>query len=194
MSDVTKLIVTGVGGQGVTYTVRLLMSAAVLAGLKVDTDEIHGLSQRGGVVNAGITFGEQGHGYVDSGEADYLIGLEKLEAQRCSGFLKASSRVVIDDYQVMPFSVNAGTQEYPDSESYIKRLKDNIADVIFISNSDKINNKFRIYYVLGVACTLPEFPINQQFLQQSIEQNARKNTIEESVRVFNLGFQYGRTQ
>jgi len=191
MSNLNKLIVTGVGGQGVTYTVRLLMNAAVLAGLKVDTDEIHGLSQRGGVVNAGITFGAQGHGYVDSGEADFMIGLEKLEAQRSAAFLKSSSRVVIDDTRVMPFSVNAGRQHYPESGKFIQSLRENIDEVIFISGNDEIKNKFRIYYVLGAACKLQGFPIPCEFLQQSIEQNARAKTVEESVRAFKLGNEYG---
>jgi len=190
MSNIKKLIVCGVGGQGVTYTVRLLMSAAVLAGIKVNTDEIHGLSQRGGVVNAGLTFGEAGHGYVDAGEADYMIGLEKLEAQRCVNYLNPSSRVVIDNTEITPFSVNAGQSKYPDTEAFIGELNNNIDEVIFISGNTDINRKLRSYFVLGVASRLKEFPVDAQYIQQAIEQIARKDSVDESVKIFNLGRQY----
>ncbi|RLA02093.1 MAG: hypothetical protein DRQ47_07230 [Gammaproteobacteria bacterium] len=189
MSKLQKLIVCGVGGQGVTYTVRLLMRAAVIGGISVNTDEIHGLSQRGGVVNAGITFGEAGHGYVDEGEADYLIGLEKLEAQRCIRFLNPDSRVVIDNTKLTPFTVNSGASEYPDTEQFIQRLKENIAELIFIKDSPDINRKLRSYYVLGVASTLENFPIKAQFILQAIEEIARKKSLQESIDAFNLGIE-----
>lgn len=190
MSTLKKLIVSGVGGQGVTYTVRLLMSAAVLAGIKVNTDEIHGLSQRGGVVNAGLTFGEGGHGYVDDGEADFLIGLEKLEAQRSINFLNAGSRVVIDSTEITPFTVNSGQSDYPDTEKFIQSLSENIAEVIYIQGNDDIHRKLKSYFVLGVASTLSSFPIEPQYIQQAIEENARKESVVESVRIFNLGREY----
>ena len=190
MSNLKKLIVCGVGGQGVTYTVRLLMNAAVLAGIKVNTDEIHGLSQRGGVVNAGLTFGDAGHGYVAQGEADFLIGLEKLEAQRSVSFLKSDSRVVIDSTEITPFTVNAGQSQYPDTEKFIKHLEENINEVIYIRGTADIHRKFKSYFVLGVASTLMDFPIAPDYIQQAIEQTARKKVVDASVDTFNLGRNY----
>ncbi len=70
-----KLVLASVGGQGGVYLVRLLVRAATLAGLKVGTSEIHGLSQRGGSVTASLTFGENTYGFVDEAQADYMIGL-----------------------------------------------------------------------------------------------------------------------
>jgi len=190
MSNLKKLIVSGVGGQGVTYTVRLLMSAAVLADIKVNTDEIHGLSQRGGVVNAGVTFGDSGHGYVDSGEADFLIGLEKLEAQRCVKLLHAESRVVIDNTELAPYSVNAGTGKYPDINKFVEKLQQHIAEVIYVSDDIAIKPKLRTYFLLGILSKMHDFPIDGQFIQQAIEQVARKETVTESVKAFNQGRQY----
>ncbi len=185
-----KLIVAGVGGQGVTYLVRLLMNAAVLADIKVATGEIHGLSQRGGVVNAGITFGEPGHGHVDPGQADFLIGLEKLEAQRCVFYLNSNSRVVIDNTEITPYSVNAAIDQYPDTEEFVNRLKDNISEVVFIKNSVDIDAKYRNYFVLGIASTLPEFPLDHKCLEQAIELIARKGSLEQSIAAFDLGRHY----
>ena len=190
MNTLKKLIVCGVGGQGVTYTVRLLMSAAVLANIKVNTDEIHGLSQRGGVVNAGLTFGEFGHGHVDAGEADYIIGLEKLEVQRCISYLKADSRLVIDNTEIIPFTVNAGLNKYPNTDDFVSQLQKLIAEVKYINNSDGINRKFRRFFVLGVASTLDGFPIKSKFIEQAIINVARTDTVDESIRHFHLGRNY----
>ncbi len=188
--NMTKLIVAGVGGQGVTYLVRLLMNAAVLADIKVATGEIHGLSQRGGVVNAGITFGEPGHGYVDPGQADFLIGLEKLEAQRCVYYLHANSRVVIDNTEIPPYSVNAHIDHYPDTGKFVDLLQDKIDEVVFVKNGDDIDAKYRHYFVLGIASKLTEFPLDQNCLQQAIELIARKGSVEQSLAVFELGRHY----
>jgi len=190
MSTLKKLIVAGVGGQGVTYTVRLLMNAAVLADIKVSTDEIHGLSQRGGVVNAGLTFGESGHGYVDAGEADFLVGLEKLEAQRCLGLLNANSRVVIDNIQLVPFTVNAGASQYPETEQFIEKLRAHIAEVVFVGEEVDISPKLRTYFLLGILSMMQGFPIKGQFIEQAIQQIARKNSLDESLEAFKDGRAY----
>ncbi len=190
LMSMTKLIVAGVGGQGVTYLVRLLMNAAVLANVKVATGEIHGLSQRGGVVNAGVTFGEPGHGYVDPGQADFLIGLEKLEAQRCAYYLNSNSRVVIDNIEIPPYSVNADIDQYPDTQEFINRLRGEVDEVVFVSNSVDLDTKHRHYFVLGVASKLAEFPLDQHCLKQAIELIARKGSVEQSLATFEMGRHY----
>src|ERR1022692_147005 len=102
---ITKLIISGVGGQGVVFLAEILVDAAVRADIPVATSEIHGLSQRGGSVVAGITFGEDTFGFVEDGGADFLLGLEILEAQRCLNYLHTKSIAVIDDTRIMPHAV-----------------------------------------------------------------------------------------
>ncbi|MCP3688325.1 MAG: hypothetical protein GY784_07920 [Gammaproteobacteria bacterium] len=186
----TKLVVAGVGGQGVTYLVRLLMKAAVLADIKVATGEIHGLSQRGGVVNAGITFGEPGHGYVDPGQADFLIGLESLETQRCAYYLHSNSRVVIDNIEIPPYSVNADIEQYPDTIKFVNRLRAKIEEVVLVKTSVDIDTKYRHYFVLGIASKLAAFPLDQHCLRQAIELIARKGGLQQSLATFELGRHY----
>jgi indolepyruvate ferredoxin oxidoreductase beta subunit len=45
-----KLILAGVGGQGVLFVTRLLSEAAQELGMDFISSEIHGMSQRGGSV------------------------------------------------------------------------------------------------------------------------------------------------
>ncbi|MEE1558819.1 MAG: 2-oxoacid:acceptor oxidoreductase family protein, partial [Arenicellales bacterium] len=113
MSNSIKLVITGIGGQGIVYLVNLLTEAALTARTEVGASEIHGLSQRGGSVNACMVFGHSASALFGPGQADYMIGLEPLEAQRNVDFLHRHSRAVIDGRRVYPFAVSAGNARYP---------------------------------------------------------------------------------
>ena len=85
----TDVVLAGVGGQGVLSVAAILAEAARREGLRVKQGEIHGMSQRGGAVFAGVRLSD---GAIDSdliprGSADLLLGLEPLEALRYVEFL-----------------------------------------------------------------------------------------------------------
>ena len=56
--DTTRLIIVAVGGQGNLLASRVLGEAALLSDIPVRMSEIHGMAQRGGVVESSIVFGE----------------------------------------------------------------------------------------------------------------------------------------
>ena len=73
-SQVTNVVIAGLGGQGVLKASDILADVAFAAGLDVKKSEVHGMSQRGGSVASDVRFGE--HVYspmVPEGEADYLV-------------------------------------------------------------------------------------------------------------------------
>ena len=186
-----KMLVAGVGGQGVVYLTNLVVEAAVLGDLPVASSEIHGLAQRGGSVVAGITFGENTYGFIERGGADFLIGLEPLEAQRCLPFLNANSRVVIDNKRILPYSVNAQKASYPDSEPFIEYLEKNTGQVVVIADSsDDMEPILRNIYVLGRASTLDDFPISCECIEKAIETVARAVYKEKSLETFQVGRAY----
>jgi indolepyruvate ferredoxin oxidoreductase, beta subunit len=59
--NVTRLIIVAVGGQGNLLASRVLGEAALLADIPVRMSEIHGMAQRGGVVESAIVFGNAKH-------------------------------------------------------------------------------------------------------------------------------------
>lgn len=90
------IVLAGVGGQGVLSVAAILAEAARREGLRVKQGEIHGMSQRGGAVFAGVRLSD---GPIDSdliprGSADLLLGLEPLEALRYVEFLTEGGRLV----------------------------------------------------------------------------------------------------
>jgi len=75
-TEITNVIVVGLGGQGVIKASDILADAACRAGHDVKKAEIHGMSQRGGSVLSDVRFGPLVLSpMVPFGEADYLVVL-----------------------------------------------------------------------------------------------------------------------
>lgn len=183
----TKIIIAGVGGQGVVYLTELLCEAAVLADIPVATSEIHGLSQRGGSVIAGITFGENTFGSVEDGGADFLLGLELLEAQRCLNYLNKKSVAVIDNTKILPHSVNAQKSIYPETKLFLDFLKKNIREVVFIQElPNVIDAIMRNIVVLGKAAAHKSFPVKTKFIEEAIMILAKDKFAEKTLNTFQL--------
>jgi len=191
MTQRKKLVLASVGGQGGVFLVNLLVNAATLAGLKVGTSEIHGLSQRGGSVTASLTFGENTYGFVDEGQADFMIGLEPLEAQRNLKYLHPGSRVVIDSNRMIPHSVSSQQASYPDTDGFISYLDEHINQVIYVSEqTPDITPIMRNLYVLGRASDLEGFPVPVECIQQAIEKMAKPALVEASREAFLSGVDF----
>lgn len=188
MKETVKILVAGVGGQGVVFFTNLLVEAATLASIPVATSEIHGLTQRGGSVTAGITFGEYTHGFLEKAGVDILVGLEPLEAQRCAAYLHQGSTVLIDNNRIYPYAVNAGNQEYPDVEKFVEFLNENIRKVIYITDDlGSLAPVVRNLFVLGKLSKEKTFPIPHQYIARAIENIVKPNSLEVSLQAYKAG-------
>ncbi len=59
MQQVTNIVISGLGGQGVLTASDMLSRVAFEAGLDVKKSEVHGMSQRGGTVMSDVRYGER---------------------------------------------------------------------------------------------------------------------------------------
>lgn len=81
-----NIILVGVGGQGIITLTRILAQAALIERYDVKTSELHGLSQRGGSVEAHVRFGAKIYSpLVKRAGADLIISLEIQETLRACG-------------------------------------------------------------------------------------------------------------
>jgi indolepyruvate ferredoxin oxidoreductase beta subunit len=55
--NTTRLIIVAVGGQGNLLASKVLGEAALISSIPVRMSEIHGMAQRGGVVESAVVFG-----------------------------------------------------------------------------------------------------------------------------------------
>lgn len=100
------LVLAGVGGQGVLSVAAVLAEAARRQGLVVRQGEVHGMSQRGGAVQATLRMADlpiEGD-LVARGAADLVLGMEPVEALRYLDYLRPGGRLVssADPYENVP--------------------------------------------------------------------------------------------
>ena len=88
MSKRIRIYMTGVGGQGTLTATTLLARVAVEQGVEVVAGEIHGMAQRGGVVESTVLLGGWKSPKLGFGEADIVLGFEPLETLRGLRYLK----------------------------------------------------------------------------------------------------------
>lgn len=91
-----KIIIAGLGGQGVVFLTRLLSQAAVDLGYPVMVSETHGMSQRGGAVISHLKINGSEAPLIRRGTADLLLALEPDEAVRNLPFLRRGGLVFVN--------------------------------------------------------------------------------------------------
>jgi len=58
-NGITNILIVGVGGQGVLLASEILTEVAKYNGFDAKKSEVHGMSQRGGIVSSHVRFGEK---------------------------------------------------------------------------------------------------------------------------------------
>lgn len=180
-----KIAVAGVGGQGVVFLTNIIAEAAMIADLPVSVSEIHGLSQRGGVVITGIGLGENITGFIGTANVDFFIGLEPLETQRCLLHLHKKSSVIFGNYRIAPYSVNAKLAEYPDVPTFLKYLQEQCLEVLFVDKFPKeIDPIHYNIYLLGTATKMKAFPFTAEIVETAIKNTVSDYQQEKTLGVF----------
>ena len=107
-------MIVGVGGQGTLLASKVLGQLFRNEGFDVKVSEVHGMSQRGGSVVTYVRFGKECHSpVICSGEADFILSFEKLEAARYIQCLAKTGIVLTNDQEIAPMPVITGAAEYP---------------------------------------------------------------------------------
>lgn len=105
----------GVGGQGIGLLSEVLSQACLAAGHTARGCDTHGLAQRHGTVVSHLRLGDRPYPpRVPPGQADLVIGLERLEALRgVETMLKPEGAAVYYDTAYQPVHVRIGEAPYP---------------------------------------------------------------------------------
>jgi indolepyruvate ferredoxin oxidoreductase beta subunit len=103
MREEGSVLLVGVGGQGVVLASAIVADVALHAGYDVKQSEVHGMSQRGGVVSSHLRFGSRVHSpLIEPGQADAVVALEWNEGLRALPFLRKGSPLIINLHRVVP--------------------------------------------------------------------------------------------
>ncbi len=84
----TQIVICGLGGQGILFLSRVLATAAIEQGDEVLAAETHGMSQRGGAVEAHLKLGSFQSSLVRHGSADTVLVLDPSRVDAALPYLR----------------------------------------------------------------------------------------------------------
>jgi len=185
---VKNILIVGCGGQGVILASEILSYVAVSCGFDAKKSEIHGMSQRGGVVTSHVRYGEHvSSPTIMEGSADILLSFEIAETLRWISYLKKGGKVITSRQQIVPPIVSTGLTSYPaDIEAVLKERTDSpiIADAlpkaVELGNPKLVNT-----LLLGMASNYLDLPVSEW--KSVIENSVPPKFKELNVTAFDCG-------
>ncbi|MDP8254146.1 MAG: indolepyruvate oxidoreductase subunit beta [Candidatus Alcyoniella australis] len=191
MSGLCKIVVAGVGGQGSLTMTRLLGEAALLAGLEATAGEIHGMSQRGGVVVSTLVIGAARSPLVGRGCADVLVGFEPLEALRAVDRVGPQTTLLVNTRPIVPFGLTLADREYPDALSRLRQLEGSVARLVtfdVLRLAEEAGSSMAVNSVLsGALAELGVLPLPGDALRDYVVSSVVERLREVNARAFEAG-------
>ncbi|UCE84104.1 MAG: indolepyruvate oxidoreductase subunit beta [Deltaproteobacteria bacterium] len=191
--DTWRIFFTGVGGQGTLLATRILGEAAMLADIPVVVSEIHGMAQRGGVVESAVVMGEVQSPVISDGEVDILLAFEPLEALRAIRKCSARSLVICNTSPVAPFSVSSGRDQYPEVSAMTRTISSQVNRLIAYDAralAREAGSELSVNIVmLGTLMRHAKMPFAKEVIETVINTRIKKSFLEMNLKAFDLGFQ-----
>jgi len=186
-----RLIIVAVGGQGNLLASKVLGDAAMRANISITMSEIHGMAQRGGVVESALIFGNAKSSIISNNEADILLGFEPSETLRALNKCHEKSWVITNMAPLPPFTVNIGKGKYPDLASAKKLIQQKSARSVFLNATQLAQEAGNILSVnivlLGALTATGVIPLSVEQMQEAIRQTVKKAFVEMNLKAFELG-------
>ena len=133
--DTTNVLMVGVGGQGIILASEILSEVAMHAGMDCKKSEVHGMSQRGGVVTTHVRFGKEVFSpLIPQGAADVILAYEAAEGLRWCHQLRERGTIIINNQRLIP--PIAMTKEYDYPMDAIKQIRARGVDMIEVDVAD----------------------------------------------------------
>jgi indolepyruvate ferredoxin oxidoreductase beta subunit len=179
-----NILVVGVGGQGIVAASDIIADMALSKGHDVKKSEIHGMSQRGGVVSSYVRFGDSVASPIPfDGSIDFILSFEEMEALRWAGHMSHDTKVIINTHRIKPVTLALTKQEYPDVKGNLKHDKTFYLDATTEAKkigSEKVVNSLMV----GALCAFTEF--SEEDFKASLTKRVKK-FIDENIAAFKKG-------
>ena len=190
--ETKRLIIVAVGGQGNLLASKVLGEAALISDIPVKMSEIHGMAQRGGVVESAIVFGDAQSTIISDGEADILLGFEPSETLRALNKCSKDTVVITNTTPLPPFTVGIGIGTYPDMEELQRLIREKTNRLIAFDASGlavQAGNPMSLNIVLlGALIQIGSLPLSAETIKQAIRTTTKQAFVETNIKAFELGF------
>jgi indolepyruvate ferredoxin oxidoreductase beta subunit len=188
-----RIFFCGVGGQGTLMATRVLGEAALVADIPVVVSEVHGMAQRGGVVESAVVMGEVQSPVISDGEVDILMAFEPLEALRAARKCSTRSLVICNTSPVAPFSVSSGRDQYPDVTSMMEAISQLVGNLIAYDAralARQAGSELSVNMVmLGTLMRHAKMPFDEKVVKKVLKTRTKKAFLDINLKAFDLGYE-----
>ncbi len=191
--ETKRIVFVGVGGQGNLLSSQALGEAAMLAGLPVNVSEVHGMAQRGGVVESAVVMGGALSAIVSDGEADVLMSFEPSETLRALAKCSPASTVITNIVPLVPFTVAVGKGTYPDIKASLELIRKKVKRLIALNANalaEEAGSAMAVNIVmLGALAQSGILPLTRDHFLAALKKTIKKKLLEVNLKAFDLGFE-----
>ena len=191
MNKRIRIYMTGVGGQGTLTATTLLARVALDCGLEVVAGEIHGMAQRGGVVESFVLLGGWRSPKIGLGEADVLLGFEPLESLRGLPYLAAGGTVFTSLDTIPCPGVCAGRECAPETGAMIAAVRSRAGKAwglpIRAMGAEAGSVQSGNSVLLGALCASGVLPFDGEALAAGIRKHLPAKLVDVNLRAAEAG-------
>ena len=190
--ETKRLVIVAVGGQGNLLASSVLGEAALLCGIPLNMSEIHGMAQRGGVVESSLVFGDARSTIISDGVADLLVGFAPVETLRALSKCNSKTVVITNLAPLMPFTVNIGQGVYPDLKELQELIRKKTSKLIAFNAAalaKEAGNVLSVNMVLlGALIQTGILPLSVDQVKEAMHTKTKKAFLESNLKAFDLGY------
>ena len=190
-----KVLLVGVGGQGVLTSAQILGDAAHHAGLQVVVGQLHGMSQRGGSVECSVLIGP-GQSSLVTGEVDLLVGFEPLEVLRALHHAGPRTRVLLNATRIVPSLLTRAAGDYPDLPQILAQVCEVTPTATVVDGPGLVEEaaapRALNVVMLGALAGLDALPLDGDAVRQAVVRRCSPRFAEANLRAFDLGRRWVR--
>jgi len=187
-----NIYICGVGGQGIIKTSVILGEAAMNEGYEVIMSEIHGMSQRGGVVSTELKIGDYKSSVIEESNADIILSFEPIEAVRALNKANEGTKIVFNTSPIVPSTLTQFNQSYPKVDDIIASLNDNYNFVYPIDGEElaiEAGNILSLNMVLlGGVIANDTFPLSKESIIKAMKNNLHPKFHEMNLNAIEKGY------
>ncbi len=192
-----RILIVGVGGQGVVFTSKVIGGAFMDADIHVAMSEVHGMAQRGGVVTCHMCAGDIHSPIIGEGEADILMSFEPIEAYRLLGKANPDTTILTNKAMFIPVSVNVGKVKYPDLEDVLSAIRE-VNDNLISFNATKTAMEIGSHVVasavmIGALAGTGKLLISAGSLKEQLLSRVPSKSVELNEKAFEKGLEITKT-
>lgn len=186
-----NILIVGVGGQGVLLASEIISEVAMQAGFDIKKSEVHGMSQRGGVVESHVKIAPKVYSpTIGHGQADVLIAFEQAEGLRALDWMRKDGVAIISLTRLIPAIVTSSKEfDYP--EDPVAEMKKRAEHVVAVP-ADKIagelgNPRLVNTILLGVLSNY--LPFEKDLWLEAIKNRVKAKFVDINLTAFEQGQQ-----